>query len=216
MNINRKKLIEFYDIKIKENSRHISGITGLIGESLTQGLLLHKLKNDGFEAKVLPQIPTIGQKRGKRLDCWITAQRNGERRLYQVEIKNWSAYSKGGEDLPLNADKNEQRNFSIKKWQSIFQEESIKNEYAQKVLIRMNPPKDFSDWNHRALACFWFCLHPQGTLESLFLVRTRGAFSQIEMFSMSAYLRKLSEETIQLELKWVVERLNLIKALGIT
>jgi hypothetical protein len=212
MKIRRLAILDFYDVWRADRARHISGVTGLIGESLGAALLLHKLRQDGFDAKLVVGTPTTGARRSPWLDCWIAAQNGSDRRIYQVEIKNWSAYSKGGHDLPVAADPESYRAYAIRKWESVFHGDHIRDEEVAKVLVKMRVPDAYAIWNHRALACFWFCLHPRGESISLFSVPVTEGFQFLEVFSMSAYLRSLSED-IEVDMPFIDDRIALIKAI---
>ena len=213
--INRQRLVEFYDICRKEQAHHVSGITGLIGESIGRGLLLHKFRDDGFEAKIVGGTPKTGKRRGPWLDCWIAVNRGTDKRIIQVEIKNWSAYSLNGSDLPLSASEEEYRTFAKKNWNIIFKKNKIAHDKVLEVLKTMNIPEGYADWHHRALLCFWFCLHPNGDRISHFpvQVQTEEGFPELEIFSMSAYLRNMAQDKVDLDIPWIDERLKLISSL---
>jgi hypothetical protein len=211
MQLRVQQIIEFYDVRQADRARHISGITGFIGESLGTSLLIHKLTSDGFTVELLPGTPKTGRRRAPRLDCWVAAQKDGDRRIYQVEIKNWSAYSKGGKDLPLQCTPEVYRAYSRRHWDTIVKGRTVRNERVAKARLKMVVPEGYADWDHRALACFWFCLHPQGERIPLFTIPVVGAFPQLEIFSMSAYLRCLTSDVISLNMSIVEERSDLMR-----
>jgi hypothetical protein len=67
------------------------------------------------------------------------------------------------------------------------------------------------------LVCFWDAMHPNGLDDPMFEVPLQGtSFPRARIFSMSAYLRLLGVETIDLELPGTERRLEwLHRLLGI-
>lgn len=94
VNFNIQELINLFDYHNPKHSKHISAIQGMIGEELVINLF-HKYLIDktNFPAEILEAKPTE-RNRGssnKRLDYWISQKT----KLYQIEVKNWSIYSYG-------------------------------------------------------------------------------------------------------------------------
>src|SRR5437867_11663435 len=106
MRFRRLALLDFYDDPQSElfaadgRGSHVSAITGLIGEDLILGLLLHYWKSQGDSARVISYQCTQGTIKGVRLDAWVI-KNDGE--LFQVEVKNWSAHSRDGYRLPADS-----------------------------------------------------------------------------------------------------------------
>jgi len=67
------------------------------------------------------------------------------------------------------------------------------------------------------LICFWFSIHPTGKIEPFFSVPTNDKnFSQLWVFSMSAYLRNVlasGEKKITLEMPDAESRIKWLKTM---
>lgn len=113
MNVNLRQLIIFYDEGNKNISKHVSSVTGIVGEDIMTALFTHCLARYGAKARVLSGTPTEGKRTGKWLDRWVLSENVSSKTFWQMEIKNWSSHgygSKGGlahdcsdEDLKENA-----------------------------------------------------------------------------------------------------------------
>ena len=62
-----KTLLMFYDNPPKENGKHTTAITSVIGEDLGAGLLADYFKRKGLSAIVLNQTITLGTKKRKQI-----------------------------------------------------------------------------------------------------------------------------------------------------
>ena len=161
--INISEIIELYDMQNRENSKHISSITGLIGEDLLSGLLKHYLcrNEDGVDVKIDESVtPKQKGKNGKMLDRWILTSKLGVAdKCYQTEIKNWSSHSLSGvkfdfnPELPLDFDTNKSDEIFNKIWDktyggrlSLFVSDAIP--YKQGLLICGSTSSDSSCTNY--------------------------------------------------------------------
>jgi hypothetical protein len=212
---NREKLIKFYDVKLKEpgHGAHVTAITSLWGEDLLFGLLRHYwLHKENCKSKILRYICTTGKKKGPRLDAWIlkTKPNNGQT-LFQVEVKNWSAYSIGGETLKFDASKEELRKFAEEYWLYWFEGKSLPIKVA-KVIETMIKPENHTHLTATPLLCFWFYIcDKQG---KPYRIKTYDNGKQVHVFSASAYLRSLTMATIDIEMPRAERRLGLMKEVG--
>jgi hypothetical protein len=220
MKIKRRAIIELYDVHQKENTKHISSVTGMLGEPLAEALLAHKFEKDGWTVKTVGGTPTNGKRNSPRLDFWMAAEKKRSKRIYQVEVKNWSVYSYSTGKKSLAFEANElYADFSKAKWNTLFAANELRKE-LKKVTIRMSVPKDYAKWEHLALACFWFPLHPSGETQSRFKMDVKNEdvksedFKKLTIFSMSAYLRhEVSSQTLNLKLPRFEKRMSLVKSL---
>ena len=211
LRINVKRLLEFFDEKPGESVGHATAIVGVIGEDLGAGLLKHYLEHTrNAKVGILPETPRTGNKKGPWLDRWIdVVWPDGSGRLFQTEIKNWSAHAIGGKILKAHAPQNEVSRFGIERWRGHVAGMHWKP--ISKVLIPMKRPQDV-DASHTVepLLIYWWVIHPEGLNESFFShdLGTSTGFSRLWLFSMSSYLRGLNEDAIELEMPHASNRIS--------
>lgn len=230
--INIDKLLSFYD-KIPDDDRNrgaiVSAITGLIGEDLILGLLKHCFNR---RIKILS-----GQPKGiqglhghqKKLDAWILIDGKD---LYQVEIKNWSAWSKNGEpvdeeNLGETGDQNRES--------YLYTTNTKDAERVWKVLRPMQLPeyKKYQNFMPKPFLAFWcpilpatietpfsnFSIKNKRILESIdstgFPKDLKKVYKTVSIFSASLYLRQLRKKTnrIKLEMPRAKDRIDYIHQL---
>jgi hypothetical protein len=208
----REKLLSFYDHPVSWKSTldgqgsHVSALTGVIGEDLVLGLLLHYWTKSQCTPRIVSYMCKGKGLRGKRLDAWIV-QSPGV--LFQVEVKNWSAHSLGGRSLPIDASAEELKSFAAKSWDYYFRRDQLPEEIA-KVMQPMVPPADFVARDVKKLLCFWS--HITDHTGKPYCTHRLGA-DLLYVFSASAYLRSLSSETVELKVPRIEIRLKLLKSL---
>ena len=209
MKFNRVKLINFYespkswDGKILGRGSHVTAITGLIGEDLVMALVRHYWKNiQKEESNITGYQCNQGARAGKRLDAWIEKGKF----IYQVEVKNWSAHSLGGYDHSNECADHTLEEFAAKRWVHYFGKAGETPKLAPeiaKVAIDMNTT---SKLERKKLICFWaHIVNAEGNPYS--------EVNGIEVFSASAYLRSLEDDSIELELPRAESRLKLLNNL---
>lgn len=207
MKFKRVELINFYespkswDGTIVGRGSHVAAITGLIGEDLIMALVRHYWSNiEKEESKIISYQCNQGTKAGKRLDAWIE---KGNKCIYQVEIKNWSAHSLGGYDHPPIGSEQTLKDFATKRWNHYFGDATKLAPEIAKVAIDMTTT---SKLERKKLICFW-----------AHIVNTDGnpysKVNAVEVFSASAYLRSLKDDSIELELPRAELRLALLNNL---
>ena len=200
-----RELLNFYDYRVESSNTHASAVNAVLGEDLAVALLLHYFKGLGYGVTALDQACTQGTKKGSRLDKWIAVQSASESVLYQVEIKNWSAHSIGGNIVERPDDEDYMREFRVKRWN--YQFNAMKKVPSQagalKVLTKMRVPDQYSNTHsQQPLLCFWEPLHQHGDSEALFEVDVVSeAFTQLKVFSMSNYVSLLLKTTETLEVE---------------
>ncbi len=207
-----RELLRFYDYRVQNSITHATAINSVMGEDLGVALLEHYFKTRGFDVNSLDEPCTQKKKKGYRLDKWITVTTNAKSILYQVEIKNWSAHSIGGDAVMQDSDETYMSAFRRKRWQRQFNETSKipSQESSKKVLTKMLAPSNFENFEHRAILCFWEPLHPSGELEAFFEVDVQSeSFSKLGVFSMSNYVSLLLKtcETLEVDLPNADERI---------
>ncbi len=109
-------------------------------------------------------------------------------------------HSIGGRPLPLASRGEEVAAYKLRRWQEEWDEtrRCFAKPEVNKVLEPMIPPPAFAGVSVGPLVVFWFAIHPTGGTEPFFSVPTDGAFREVSVFSMSAYLRGLSVDTVDL------------------
>jgi hypothetical protein len=224
------EIIELYDLQNKENSKHISSITGLIGEDLLSGLLKHYLcRNENGVDVIIHESVTPKQigKNGKMLDRWILKLKDGKPEVcFQTEIKNWSSHSLSGVKFNLNTEN--PYDFEIGESDKIFNKIWDKNNgelldpSVGKVLFEMNnKPNDFNV-KVQPLVCFWMPITNNSNIQPFFTINheniNKKGFDNLSFFSGSIYLRTLLKdkiEEIEIEMPNVIKRMSLITPLFI-
>jgi hypothetical protein len=204
--LNLRELLNFYDYTVESSNTHASAVNAVLGEDLAVAFLLHYFKSLGYGVLALDQACTQGTKKGSRLDKWIAVQSASESVIYQVEIKNWSAHSIGGNVVERPDDPDYMREFRVKRWN--YQFDAMKKVPSQagalKVLTKMRVPDQYSNTHsQQPLLCFWEPLHQHGDSEALFEVEVVSeAFTQLKVFSMSNYVSLLlkTSETLEVEM----------------
>ena len=215
MEINVPKLLTFFDERPAGSKGHATGIVAFMGEDLAFGLLIRYLREHWDPSTERLHGPcTTGQRKGPRLDGWIRTHRDGAGLLLQVEVKNWSAHAIGGEVLPRNADPQTVQNYKLKRWKEQWNDDdsTFKNDGVRKVLKPMRRPPGYERWPVEPAVCFWYAIHRMGGDEPLFSVPVHESeFDQVWVFSMSSYLRSLSQTRIDIEMPNVEARLDWIR-----
>lgn len=201
-------LLAFFDEEAKGSVGHASAIVAVAGEDLGAALLVHYFRSQGTPAEVLPYRCTQGTKKGSRLDRWVLARPPAGAVLYQVEVKNWSAHAIGGRKLALDVSPSELREYKIERWKREWNGTTFRAESLRKVLTPMRSPRP--GLPTEPLACFWTALHPEGAESPFFSVPLahHDHFQRVSVFSMSSYLRGLSEVSISLTMPEVAIRRN--------
>jgi hypothetical protein len=212
---NRERLISFYDVKLKEpgHGAHVNAITGLWGEDLLLGLLRHFwFHKEHCTSEILKYTCTTGNKRGPRLDAWVLkTDPTKDKALFQVEVKNWSAYSMGGETLQLDAAKQELEEFSEGNWSYWFEGRSIHSNVS-KVIEVMVKPEDYAHLPSIPLLCLWYYICDSRGRP--YRIRSFGKGKEVHVFSASAYLRSLRSPTINIDMPRAERRLAMMKEIG--
>jgi hypothetical protein len=212
--INRLEVLRFFDTCPEDSPRHANAIVAVSGEELGAGLLKHCLERGGATVTLLEGSCTPGTRSGPRLDKWILATRDGKAVLYQVEIKNWSANSMGGRKLALAATVEEFEKHAMRRWAQVWNtgERRLLIEETRKVLNKMHTTREEII---EPVLCMWDPMHPTGHSEPLFsmLLPEDHHFKRLWFFSMSAYLRTLDEDEIEIEMPNTLRRLHWLKLL---
>ncbi len=216
MKFYRNNLIEFYDNKRSEIFANdglggdVSAITGLIGEDLLVAILFHYWRNgEHLNPERLPDpCKEDGVKNGKKLDAWLVRD---NQTIFQVEIKNWSAHSKNGRSVPTNANQEDIQSNANKRWIEYFGDNGGLPEQAKKILLPMQRPQGFENHKLERMLLFWFPI-AEDTLQPMSVVK-KPYRQELHVFSASIYLRKLSEEVIDLDTPIIQRRCNTLDLL---
>jgi hypothetical protein len=227
--INIEEVIKLYDTQNKDNSKHISSITGLIGEDLISGLFKKYLMDqEGIDVEIYPSCtPKQQGKTGKMLDRWILISKFGKPEIcYQTEIKNWSSHSLSGVKFdfipnnPLYFDTNKSNEIFNKIWDNNLGE--IIHPSVNKVLYEMNNKPSEVELIPEPLVCFWMPITFKGVKKPFFNLNhpniTKKGFKGISFFSGSIYLRSLLDSNIneiEIEMPNLIKRMSLITPLFI-
>ena len=99
------------------------------------------------------------------------------------------------------------RKHLIDEWHKEWCNGTFRKDSVRKVLTPMKPP--IADIAVRPLVCYWRALHPEGYLEPMFSQDVLGGcFPHVWIFSLSAYLRTLTDRFLDLELPNVEIRMK--------
>ena len=191
-----------------------------------------------FPGSNRPLPVTTGNKKGPRLDRWIeVCWRDGTKTIFQTEIKNWSAHAIGGKRLSVSASPPEVSEFKQTRWEGhwVVQRHTLREAYTAKVLVRMKPPDGVDKKIIRPLLIFWEALGPRDQADS-HLFRINGPtchfpfelpgtwpdpsefpglwiLSELWVFSVSSYLRSISDTSLELDMPDAAARLQILKRL---
>lgn len=212
MQFNRLRLIKFYDERVAGRGSDVSAITALLGEDLLMGLFAHYWTSIAKgKLELLADPCTPGKVSGQRLDGWLLCEQGRHKFLYQVEIKNWSAYSWGEEPLSVSASTQELAEYGRAQWEYYFGGSTIPHKGVAKVLLPMKKPERYKQLPQIPLSCFW--LYIAKKVGEPF---TRHQFpdgKHVHVFSASAYLRMLATDHIEINMPRYERRLGLLKTL---
>jgi hypothetical protein len=215
--IDRLAVLEFYDARPANSSKHAAAINAVAGEDLGAGLMKHYLENvEGATVSILDGTCTPGTSKGNRLDRWVFAQWSDHTppTLFQVEIKNWSAHSIGGKSLPLNAPPEQVARHKVERWSKEWDVAAFEllKEPTRKVLL---PMRATQQGEIEPALCMWDAMHPRGEASPWFSVvlSDNQHFARLWVFSMSAYLRSLDTAYIEIEMLDTHQRLQWLNKL---
>jgi hypothetical protein len=219
LQVNVRGLLEFFDEKVDGSQKHATAIVSVCGEDLGCGLLKHYFEARDASVEVRPEPCTRGKQKGPRLDRWIrvtgTSELGAMDVLLQVEVKNWSAHAIGGRKLRLDAPPEEVADYKRERWAKEWSDKGISTPALRKVIERMRPPDKLAYLPVEPLACMWTALHPTGDVEPLFSVSLPQAkrtesdrFDRVWFFSMSSYLRSLTDERIPVHMPDATKRIG--------
>ena len=229
MQVNVNQLLRFFDEKPTESTKHATAVVGVIGEDLNAAVLKHCLIANGFpRVNIRGEPVTTGSQKGPRLDRWIEVDLpNGDKVIFQTEIKNWSAHAIGGRPLALNASPTCVETYKRREWERSWDNErrTLKSPATAKVLMHMKPRFEVRDKRLRPLLVFWTAMRPEDLCGDarecvagghLFKIENptcdfrfrnpdnwshhKLGFEELWVFSVSSYLRTISEEAIALDM----------------
>lgn len=235
MKINVRNILEFFDEKPAGSKGHHTSIMSLMGEDLGVGLLKHCLESRDAKVQILNERPkcepVVGSlrtqlpdiKKRPELDYWVSVVwPDGSATLFQVEVKSWAAYAKDGRVLKFDASPDDVRAFRQERWKHYGWEEvrpgaSLRDPIVQtvKVLVPMRRPLGVAH-PVEPLVSYWVALHPAGDDECLFPHKLPNGlpFSQVWVFSQSAYLRSLNIGEIEVDAPNVAERVAWLRRIS--
>ena len=224
LQVNVRGLLEFFDEKVDGSQKHATAIVSVCGEDLGCGLLKHyfEARDASVKVDVRPEPCTTGKQKGPRLDRWVRVTGASELGapdvLFQVEVKNWSAHAIGGRELRRDPTAEEIADYKKERWTREWGDkewgdaEGIKTPSLMKVVERMAPPPGLAHLHVETMACMWTALHPTGAAECLFSVplpeMQRRDFARVWFFSMSSYLRSLTDERIRIYMPDATKRMG--------
>ena len=219
--INVNEILSFFDEKPPWADRHSAGVVGMIFEDLAAATLEHCLRKNGSTDVTIRGEPVKqeGQK-GPWLDRWIEAElSNGQKIIFQTEIKSLSAHSTGHHPIALDATEDEFKEHEKQNWDREWNSDTntLIHQRVAKVLIPMKPP---AGTEHRQLRPLLVCWQPMGPSDSwerkdqvkgghLFKVtnvnyqfafrkphswKINPKFTELWVFSISSYLRSIKDE----------------------
>ncbi len=133
--------------------------------------------------------------------------------LYQVEIKNSSAHALHGKPLRLDATADESEAYRVARWNEIWKDGTFTDPRIGKVLVPMKPPHEHP--RIEPLLAVWMAMHPAGVAVPFFSVPVTqpSVFQNVNVFSMSNYLRSLDSDTLVLDMPNTCARVRWLGAL---
>ena len=221
LRINVNEILSFFDEKPSWSDRHSAAIVAMIFEDLAASTLEHCLrKNGATEVTIRPEPVTTGQKKGPWLDCWIEADlANGQKIIFQSEIKSLSAQALGFKTIALDATEAELKQHEQGNWNRLWNPETntLIHQRVAKVLIPMKRPDCTKNRQLLPLFICWGPLGPSHTLQRqdqvtgghLFKMtdvsyqfsfpkphswKITPKFTELWVFSVSSYLRSIRNE----------------------
>ena len=215
------EIIMLFDHCIEKNRRHISAINGMIGEDLSKALLRHYFESQSYKVNLFDNsVPKENGSKGKWLDAWLEINQQGDKKLFQVEIKNWTSYSKGGRALAIDDSWDSVCKESQRRLKEIWvgENHSFKEKGLDKVFKLMNnPPEGYLNTQAAPLISFWYPIsdgkNMTDPLFSISLNHPEIPFKELSIFSVSMYLRILLRKgisSIGIDLNDVRDRLMLM------
>ncbi len=213
--LNITEVVRFYDEDVEART-HSNSIKTLAGEELGLALLKQHLTET---ARAPAQVYSTPATKGARLDGWIKVAQP-KPVLFQIEVKSWSMHGYGSAKSQLSVDASDTQVSEYKKlaWSRYWKDGEFTAPNLQKVLRRMNHPKSECKLILiEPIACLWAAVHPNGLESPFFTVPTTNSdFTEMHVFSMSAYLRNLlnsKTRTIKLELPKTAKRIEYLNKL---
>jgi len=214
MKLHREKIIEFYDHRESGDGRgsDVAGLTGIWGEDLLIGSLQDYWRTcDNADSRVISYSCGNGKKKGPRLDAWILkTDKDGDESLYQVEVKNWCAYSLGERPLSRVISPDELDNYRSEQWDFYFGKGCLPKS-VEKVLSKMKAPAEHAKLTPIPLLCFWFFISDKSGKPYSQCLLANGC--RIDVFSASAYFRSLTSPTIEISMPRAERRFLLLSQL---
>jgi hypothetical protein len=228
-NLNIKELLEYFDLRESSEKGDATSIVSIAGEDLNSAIFKYFCeKQSHSRVKVFDDnTPTIGKNAGKRLDRWIFEESGKNKKLYQVEIKNWSARAIGGIDIALDINPKELLKLIKRNWDRHFLDINSKSKNSiNKVFSKMIPKDEIrneigNNYKQVPLLIIWEAAHPQGKNEYWYRYKVNKKyfhFDYCDIFSCSLYLRYLRAENVEkigVEMANVARRLSAINRLFI-
>lgn len=225
MLINIKELLDFLDDKKDSQKGDANAIISILGEELNASVYRHYREN---KVEILDDSVLPGTSKGNRLDRWIIDE--GNKILYQCEIKNWAATAIGGKQLESEVDDEKTLGIVRYYWKrEINNNLSPKAEHPNgvtKVLLKMKPPEKYQEgYKIEPLLIYWMPVSSKGTLSPLSSVSVESLklpidsnFSILHIFSVSLYLRQLYKngkglKSIDLDMSHLERRIRILNKL---
>jgi hypothetical protein len=191
----------------------------VVGEDLGAALF-KRFYEETFGKKVTISIfPVLGvtesgTKKGPRLDRWIYVEQSKNKfTAYQTEIKNWSAYAIGARKV--GADPKTIPSIGLLNWKDRINRLQHKDKNGEsKVFYPMKKPIDFpSKAILKPLIIYWSVLSKDGkNLNPFFKVNMPiKGFKELNVFSMSNYLRSIKKKEMALDMPSAEKRIRLLE-----
>jgi hypothetical protein len=225
MKLNIKELLDFFDDKKDSFKGDANALMAMFGEDLNAAVYKHFRKN---KVVILDDRISQGLKKEKRLDRWILDE--GNKKVFQCEIKNWAATAIDGRKLKSDAGDEEIKEVVENYWKDglkvQFSSKANHPNGVTKVLVKMKPLEELKKLKVEPLLIHWRPissdkkrLNPLSVLVVKDLkLPIKTEFQKLYIFSVSLYLRQLykrgkGRKFIDLDMPHLEHRIKILKRL---
>ena len=241
LQVNVRETLAFFDEKPSWSEKQATAIVGILGEDLAAAVLQHCLEASGASSvKVRSETVGTGGRSGPRLDRWVEVNLPDEGTGPCSRPRSRAGRPMPSAAKPSLSERQPPRwrTYRRRHWGKYWDAElqTIPRAEIAKVLVPMRPGFDAGDRRTLPLLIFWEALGPgsrpdaQARVEGghLFSISAptggfkinvpstepdQQGFPELWVFSVSSYLRGVTEEVMELEMPNAARRLRSLNRL---